>query len=106
MKRPDVDKPKTGGDGSPMHDEWFSKKYPTIVMYLTDGKYDDGAARELSALSVSVADGDVLIALNDKDLKQSVYTQSSTLQDALKLMEGALKDGTCQWRPWRAGKRK
>lgn len=106
MKRPET---KTAGGklgGSPAVDEGWLKKYPTITMYLCDDTYEDGGAREVSALSISIREGDFLLALNDKDLKQSVYTQARSLPDALRLMEGALKDGAAQWRPWKTGKRK
>lgn len=106
MKRPDA-KVAGGKLGSlPAVDEQWVKRYPTILAYLCDETYDDGGVREVSALSISIREGDFLLALNDKDLKQSVYTQAHSLTEGLKLMEEALKDGKAQWRPWKAGKRK
>jgi len=106
MKRPEA-KVAGGKLGSvPAIDDAWVKKYPTIIQYMTDDQYDDGGARETSALSITIRDGDFLLALNDKDLKQSIYTQAHTLTDGLKLMEEALRDGKAQWRPWKAGKRK
>lgn len=106
MKRPEG-KTAGGALGSlPAVDDQWVKKYPTILAYLCDETYDDGGAREVSALSISIREGDFLLALNDKDLQQSVYTQAHTLADGLKLMEGALADGKAQWRPWKSGKRK
>ena len=106
MKRPDA---KVAGGhmaAGQASDEVFSRKYPNITLYLTDDKYEDGGVRELSALSVSVREGNMLVALNDKDLKQSMYTQADTLTEALKLMEGALAGGQAEWRPWKSGKKK
>ncbi|MCJ7620357.1 MAG: hypothetical protein MUP64_09095 [Anaerolineae bacterium] len=106
MKRPDA-KTAGGALGSvPAVDEKWVKRYPTMLSFLCDEKYDDGGVRELSALSVSIREGDVLLALNDKDLKQSVYTQAHSFEDGMKLMEEALREGKAQWRPWKAGKRK
>jgi hypothetical protein len=87
-------------------DDTWLKKYPVLCNYLLDDRWDDGTSREPSALSLSVRDGMIALALNDKALKQSLYTQAGTVVAALALMEGALKDGTGMWRPWNAGKRK
>lgn len=106
MKRPEGKVAGARSGGGVCSDEQLVKRYPTIMLYLTDAVYDDGGAREVSALSVSVRDGQVALALNDKDLKQSLYTQAETLPEAMKLMEGALVSGTGEWRPWKAGKKK
>lgn len=87
-------------------DEAWAKKYPTIVEHLVTDQWEDGSAREVSALSIQVKDGLMALALNDKDLKQSLYTAAGSLSEALALMERALKDGSGQWRPWKSGKRK
>jgi len=86
-------------------DKWLGK-YKLLCQYLTETKWDDGAPREPSAISVSCSDGVLLVALNDKDLKQSMYTSAQTLQEALKLMEEALASNRGSWRPWKTGKRK
>lgn len=106
MKRPDAKAAGGKLGSSPAVDEAWVKKYPFILSYLCDETYDDGGAREVSALSVSIREGDFLLALNDKELKQSVYTQAHTLTQGLSLMEEALREGKCQWRPWKAGKKK
>lgn len=87
-------------------DESWLKKYPTIVEYLTTSKWDDGTARELSSIAVTCSDGSVQIALNDKDLKQSLYTTAGSFTEAMGLMEKALQAGVEGWRPWKSGKRK
>lgn len=106
MKRPDTKTAGANASGIQSIDDKWMKRYPTILQFLCDDKYDDGGAREVSALSVSIREGDILLALNDKDLKQSVYTQAHSFEEGMKLMEEALRDGKAQWRPWKAGKRK
>lgn len=106
MKRPDKPDAASGSPGSLAGEDAILRKCPTILMYMCDTKYDDGAEREPSALSICIRDGEVLLALNDKDAKQSIYTQAGTLSDALKLMEAALRDGKATWRPWKSGKKK
>jgi hypothetical protein len=106
MKRPDTAAPRAAGQSAGEVTCAVLRKYPLIMEYLVTDKYEDGSARDTSALAVNVRDGEVLVALNDKDLKQSAYTQARTLAEALGLLEGALRDGKALWRPWKSGKRK
>jgi hypothetical protein len=106
MKRPDHTPSKAAGQVGKCSDDTWTKKYPRILEYLTDDKYDDGSARDVSALSISIRDGDIALALNDKDLKCSLYTQAESLTTAMRLMEEALASGKGEWRPWNNKKRK
>jgi len=99
MQRP-TPKQEAAAAATGCTDEQLAKKFPTVVSYLTDTKYDDGSSREPSSFTVTCSAGGVQVALNDKELKQSLYSTSGTLQDALKLMEKALIDGIDAWRPW------
>lgn len=106
MKKPEG---KVAGGALPAGqctDDVFARKHPNILLYLTDALWDDGKERELSQLTISVRAGAIALALNDKALKQSMYTQADTLTEALKLLEGALADGSGEWRPWNMGKGK
>lgn len=106
MKKPDsTPLASVGGVTSLGEDKWVGKCVH-VSEYLVTTQWEDGTPREPSALSLSVADGLCLVALNDKDLKQSIYTSAETFQEALKLMEAALGSGKASWRPWKAGKRK
>jgi hypothetical protein len=105
MKKPSEKQAATAvSTGCP--DAQWASKYPHICEYLSSAVWEDGSAREPSALSVSIRDGMIALALNDKELKQSMYTQAGSVAEALKLMEGALAGGIEAWRPWKAGKRK
>jgi hypothetical protein len=46
------------------------------------------------------------VALNDKALRQSLYSTSGSLHDAFRLVEKALADNLDAWRPWKGGKKK
>jgi len=106
MKRPDAVTSVSSPTGNPLEaDKWLGK-FEQVSEYLVTTTWEDGTPREPSALSVSVSDGMLLLALNDKDLKQSIYTSAETLQDALKLLEDALRTSRASWRPWKQGKRK
>jgi len=106
MRKPDA---IAGSSSDAVHtlenDKWLGK-FKCVCEYLLTTKWDDGSPREPSAISVSYTDGALTIALNDKDLKQSIYTSAETLQEALKLMEDALEGSKATWRPWKSGKRK
>lgn len=105
MKRPDTVAKAAPGQVS-LPEDRFVTKYPLIVEYLSTQQWEDGSARELSALSITLGEGMMKLALNDKELKQSLYTAAPTLDEALKLMEGCLKAGNGEWRPWKGGTRK
>lgn len=103
MKRP-TEAQQASSLATGVGEEGFMKRYPTIVMYLTDDVWEDGKARETSALSFTVKDGMWQLALNDKALKQSLYTSAATMTEALKLLEAVLRDGVPPWRSWKRGK--
>lgn len=105
MKKPET-VAKAKADQVSLPDDAFVKKHPCIVEYLATVQYEDGSDREPSALSVSLGEGMVKLALNDKDLKQSMYTAAGSLQEALQLMEGALRAKNAEWRSWNSGKQK
>jgi len=105
MKRPDPSQAASIATNG-FSDEAWAKKYPSIVEHLVCGAYDDGTPRELSSLTISASDGQLQLALNDKEMRRSLYTSAGTLPEALQLMERALVSGTCPWRPWQGGKRK
>lgn len=105
MKRPTPrQEANVSADTGP--DETWNKRYPTLTRYLVDVSWEDGSAREPSALSITIRDGVVQLACNDKDLKQSLYTSAGSVAEALTLMEKALAAGVDAWRPWKGGKRK
>lgn len=81
----------------------FLRKWPSIAEYLTCTVWEGGKARLPSTLTVSMAEGMVQIALNDKDLSRSVYTTAGTLEEALDLLDGTLHEGHVPWRAWRSG---
>jgi len=103
MKRPTTpSKPKKGS----VHESScpILSKVPTVWEYLADGTWDDGKPREVSRMSIEARGGAVQVALHDPALRQSLYTDADTVEEALALMEGALQAGTAPWRPWKGGK--
>jgi len=105
VKRPANQTETEKATGAP-DDAGFMKLYPTIWEYMTHDKYDDGGARERSTLKIRVTEGQWLMALNDEENRQSVYTQGNTMADTLKALEKGLRDGTAVFRPWGNQKKK
>jgi hypothetical protein len=103
MKRP-TESQEASRASTGCTDERFAKQYPTLLEYMTTESWEDGGKREPSSLSVRIEGGEFLVSLNDKANKASVYTTAGSIQEALKLMEGALVSGKAPWRVWKGKK--
>lgn len=99
MKRPAADTGVTaaGGGGA---DSVFAKKHPLLWAMLTDTQWDDGGARDVSAISLFVEDGRWKGALNDKDLRRSAYVTADSPQAVLLTLEDGLRSNQLDWRSW------
>lgn len=100
MKRKAQQEQRKKGDWKPSGEPWL-KGLPTIDRYMTDSWYDDGKARDVSKLTVTITGAGVGIVLTDPDERSSAFTNGATVQDALDLLEAALSDPKRDpWRPW------
>ena len=100
--RPTMDQEASAANcGCADHD--FATLYPTLTAYLSDPKWDDGTARECSSMALSVQNGQMCLALNDKAFKRSIYTTAGSLEAALLALDEALREGTGVWRQWKPG---
>jgi len=87
-------------------DAWMRANCPTVVSYLWETAWDDGKGRETSTLTIFLEDGCLKLALNDRACMRSLYVTSTSLQDALKTMEEALREGVVDWRAWKGSRKK
>jgi len=99
MKKPSKDELASAAQTG-LTDAQFASKYPMLTSHLVDEKWDDGTARTPSTFSLSVKDGVWQLGINDKSLKQSLYTSGPSLNACLQLAEKAIADGTSAWRKW------
>lgn len=86
-------------------DKRMMDKCPRVVEYLTTCRWDDGTPRERSTITLFVEEGKVKAALNDREMKRSLYVSSDTLEDVLGALEEGLADEGADWRVWKTGKK-
>lgn len=105
MKKPSS---TIAADGRPcdVPDHASLKAMPLLMEMLTTDRWDDGTPRLPSAISLFIEDGRWKAAINDKDLRASLYVTADTLVGALKALESALASPSPDWRGWNKGKGK
>jgi len=100
MKRPDASQVSKKGSWS-CPDPSFFKSYPLLAAGLCDPWWDDGKPRQVWTITLSFDGPNANVCVNDKELGQGSYTTAASLQEALALIEGALKANTLSWRRWK-----
>lgn len=100
MQRPSADKPPEKGKWVCPDASWL-KEYPSLVQGMCDPFWDDGKPREVWSLTLRFEATAVHLCVNDKGLNRGLYTSGEGVDDALALLESALKEGVAQWRRWR-----
>ena len=73
-------------------------RWPNLVEYLSQTKWDDGSARETSTLMLLVEDGMLKACINDRALGRSLWVAADELNVALDALEGHLESGQGDWR--------
>lgn len=73
-------------------------KFPRLVEYLEEVKWDDGSKRETSTLMLLVEDGWLKACLNDRAMGCSLWVTADTVEAALDALEGHLERGDGEWR--------
>nr|CDL66643.1 unnamed protein product [uncultured bacterium] len=99
MKRPEQ-VPKGGLRREEFGEKSWERKHPALMEFLLDETYDDGSPRQTSTISLFVEDGTFKAALNDRDLRRSLYVAAATVLGTLDAIEAALGNGTATWRSW------
>jgi hypothetical protein len=100
MKRPEAQKLQPKGQWL-CCDKSFQENYPTLTQGMCDVWWDDGKPREPWTLTLRFDSAGVSLCVNDKGLAMGLYTNGENVDDALALLESALKEGTAQWRRWK-----
>jgi len=92
--------PKDGAEGPayvpPANGMW--SKYPTLLEFLTLGKWPDGASRERGSMLLCWEDGWFKCWLNDKDGGRSAWLSGESPDALLRHVEAQLSEDRVQWR--------
>ena len=83
-------------------DKETQTKYPTLWDYLTQTKWKDGEAREVSTLMVIPEGGVFKGMLRDRAMGVVCWVASPTLSGLFEVLEAALNDPHHEWRLDRA----
>lgn len=78
--------------------EWVAKAVPCLWEFLTDGKWDDGATRQLGTVLLFL-DGFVWKCwVNDKAQGRTAFVSGESLLDCLMAVEEGLREDWLDWR--------
>lgn len=91
----------------PMVDVKWQANHPLLYEHLTSEKWEDGAARETSTLTIYLDSGLWKVCLNNRAEKLTAWLTAETWGKMLDGLEKGLADGTLDWRipPWLRKKR-
>lgn len=98
MKKPTGGPGATGGTVGVDLLKEEAVRWPHLITYLSDSKWDDGAPRETSTLMLLVEDGCLKACLNDRAMQRSLWVAAGGLVAALDVLEGHLEEGSGEWR--------
>lgn len=96
--------------GRVMSDPEAAKRWPLLLAYLTQDKWDDNTPRQPSSLLLFGDGGLIKLMLRDRDAALCCWVACPTLSDGFDAMEAALGDPGTDWRvdrqqPGQAAKR-
>lgn len=73
---------------------------PTVLEWLTLGKYSNGKPRETSTLTIFIEGHYLKMALNDRQERRGLYLAGESIQGILTAMEAILASGNVPWKYW------
>lgn len=97
IKRRDAARNGEGASSSPPEPESV-KKFPHLVEFLTETKYEDGSERKTGTLFIFVQDGVWKGMVKDPDAGEVLWTTADGLFGLLKVMDGKVSDDKADWR--------
>jgi hypothetical protein len=82
----------------------FVKEYPVLSAYMTEGKDESGAERDVSKVTVFVDQDSVKATLSDPSNECSLYVTLDAPGAVWEALEARLASGEADWRSWQGGK--
>lgn len=98
-----TDEQGQGGPGRTLGKSKMMEANPGLAEYMTTESWDDGSARAVSTLSLSLADDGWKASLNDKEGKCSAFATGSTPELAISALNVMVESGEVDWRKWKEG---
>jgi len=77
--------------------EW-AQRWPLLLAYMTQDRWEDGTARATSSLLLFKQDGIIKVMLRDKDTGLCLWAAGNGLFASLNAVEGLLCDPKADWR--------
>lgn len=82
------------------------KNRPHLAQLLTDPWWEDGKPRDVCYLTVRIGLESCQISVNDPENEASATTTSTSLEEAMDLLEDCLAAGKNPFRAWNNGKKR
>lgn len=96
-----ADQLKEQGPQAGVVDAGSRKRYPGLVELLTEARLPNGGARELATISIRWADGTWKVAVNEPNIRASLWATGTALDACLDAIESRLQGEAPDWRTWR-----
>lgn len=81
------------------------ERFPLLTEHLVHTVWEDGKPRTTSTLTVSFADGALVMCLNDREEARGMFVTVETFLEGLKALETNLGDGGgsrwVRWKKWK-----
>lgn len=106
LKRPTKSLTSSGASSGCLGECALSKKFPTLLEFISQSSWEDGGSRDLGTFGVSFSDGAVRVCLTDKDSGTFCFVSGGSLSDALAAAEKGLARGDLDFRQSSYGKPK
>lgn len=87
----------------------FTREYPCLWEWMTLTRWDNGASRIPTSITLFLDDGRVKAAVSDKELGRVAFVSGWTVEDTLRAVEDGLLQQSLDWRkaqPPPGGKRR
>lgn len=99
LKRGHLKVSPPGSSGTQCEPCALMKSHPFLWAFLTQCTWEDGSSRLTGTLTLSMWDGGLRIALNDRETESSAFLSGSSFTSLLKLANAALEEGKVEFRP-------
>lgn len=98
LRKPSIPSSAGGDGGGSLEECGLSKRYPTVVAFISESKWEDGSVRERGKVTLFVEDGMVKAALTDPALGAVAFVSGRSFTSLMEAMEKGLTNDRLEWR--------